>query len=134
MSSPASDNAYPAHLKSTLRLAAPLVVGQLSAMGLSVVDSVIAGRLGPAALGGVAVGGAVYSFSLLLTIGVLGSVTPTVAQLFGAKRFDEIAPRARQAWWLALVPSALLVITVLSAAAVADDLERRHPASFAAPR
>lgn len=116
MSSPASDNAYPTHLKSTLRLAAPLVVGQLSAMGLSVVDSVIAGRLGPAALGGVAVGGAVYSFSLLLTIGVLGSVTPTVAQLFGAKRFDEIAPRARQAWWLALVLGLTVMLICFNAA------------------
>lgn len=106
---------YRAHLKSTLRLAAPLVVGQLSAMGMSVVDSVIAGRLGAAALGGVAVGGAVYSFSLLLTIGVLGSVTPTVAQLFGAKRFDEIAPRARQAWWLALGLGLLVMLICFNA-------------------
>jgi MATE family multidrug resistance protein len=91
------------HLAATLRLAAPLVVGQLSAMGMSVADSVIAGRIGPAALGGVAVGGAVYSFALLLTIGTLGSVTPTVAQMYGGGRFDRIAPRVRQAWWLVLV-------------------------------
>ncbi len=87
---------------ATLRLAAPLVVGQLSAMGMGVADSVIAGRISSAALGGVAVGTAIYTFSLLLTVGVLGAVTPTVAQLFGAQRFDEIAPRARQAWWLVI--------------------------------
>lgn len=47
---------------------------------------------------------------------------------------QDALPYMGSAWWLALVPSALLVITVLSAAAVADDLERRHPAGFAAPR
>ncbi len=106
---------YRAHLKSTLRLAAPLVVGQLSAMGMSVADSVIAGRIGAAALGGVAVGAAIYSFSLLLTIGVLGAVTPTVAQLFGARRFDEIAPRARQAWWLALALGLTVMLVCFNA-------------------
>lgn len=111
-----TDNAYPTHLKSTLRLAAPLVVGQLSAMGMSVADSVIAGRIGAAALGGVAVGGAVYSFSLLLAIGVLGSITPTVAQLFGAKRFDEIAPRMRQAWWLTLALGVTVMLVCFNAA------------------
>ncbi len=109
------DNAYPAHLKSTLRLAAPLIVGQLSAMGMSVADSVIAGRIGPAALGGVAVGSAVYSFSLLLTVGVLGAVTPTVAQLFGARRFDEIAPRARQAWWLVVALGLTVMLVCFNA-------------------
>ena len=93
---------YRRHLADTIKLASPVVVAQLSAMGMNVVDTLVAGRLGAAALGGVAVGAAVYSFTLLLTVGILGAVTPTVAQLFGAKRFDEIAPRARQAWWLVL--------------------------------
>jgi MATE family multidrug resistance protein len=90
-------------VRATFRLAAPLIVGQISAMGMNVADSLLAGRLGAAPLGGVAVGGAIYSFSLLLTIGTLGAVTPTVAQLFGARRHAEIAPRVRQAWWIALV-------------------------------
>lgn len=93
---------YRQHYSETLRLAAPLVVAQLAAIGMNVVDSVIAGRLGSAALGGVAVGAAIYSFALLLTVGTIGAITPTVAQLFGARRFDEIAPRARQGWWLVL--------------------------------
>lgn len=89
-------------LRETLKLAVPLIIAQLSSMGMNVVDSLIAGRLGAAPLGGVAVGAAVYSFALLVCIGILGAVTPTVAQLYGARRFDEIAPRMRQAWWIAL--------------------------------
>lgn len=102
ISQPDSPQSFGQEIRATSRLAAPLVIGQLSAMGMNVVDSIIAGRLGSAQLGGVAVGVAVYSFAMLLTIGVLGAVTPTVAQLFGARRFDEIVPRARQGWWLAL--------------------------------
>ncbi|MEZ5469829.1 MAG: MATE family efflux transporter [Lysobacterales bacterium] len=101
---------YRSHLLETLRLAAPLIVGQVSAMGMTVADSIVAGRISSAALGGVAVGGAVYTVALLLTIGILAAITPIVAQLFGARRFDEIAAQARQAWWLAL---ALGVVVML---------------------
>ncbi|GMU44018.1 MAG: MATE family efflux transporter [Xanthomonadales bacterium] len=106
---------YRQHYAETLRLAAPVAVAQLSAMGMNVADSVIAGRLGAAALGGVAVGAAIYSFSLLLTIGTIGALTPTVAQLFGARRFDEIAPRARQAWWLVLALGLLVMMVCFNA-------------------
>lgn len=84
-------------------------------MGMNVADSLIAGRLGAAQLGGVAVGGAVYSFALLLTIGTLGAVTPTVAQLFGARRFDEIAPRVRQAWWIAIALALTMMLVCFNA-------------------
>lgn len=106
---------YPQHLRETLRLAGPLIVAQLAAMGMNVADSVIAGRISGQALGGVAVGAAVYSFALLLTIGTLGAMTPTVAQLFGARRFDEIAPRVRQGWWIALGLGVVVMAVCLSA-------------------
>lgn len=112
------DHRYPAHVLATLRLAAPVIVGQLSAMGMNVADSVIAGRIGPSALGGVAVGGAVYTFAMLWTIGTIGAVTPTVAQLFGARRFAEIAPRARQAWWLALAMGLMVMLVCFNAGPV----------------
>ncbi|MFO1496743.1 MAG: MATE family efflux transporter [Lysobacterales bacterium] len=107
---------FPEHVRATVRLATPLVIAQLSAMGMNVVDSLIAGRIGADALGAVAVGGALYTFALLLTIGTLGSVTPTVAQLFGARRFDEIAPRVRQAWWLALGLGLIVMLVCFNAA------------------
>lgn len=38
---------------------------------------------------------------------------------------QEALPYLRSAWWLTAVPSVLLIATVLSAAALADQLERR---------
>lgn len=96
--------------RTTLALAAPLIVAQVSSMGMNVVDSVIAGRISAEALGGVAVGAAIYSFALLICIGTLAAVSPTVAQLFGARRFDEIVPRVRQAYYVAAALGLLVML------------------------
>jgi multidrug resistance protein, MATE family len=111
------DQRYRTHVRATLGLAAPLIVGQLSAMGMNVVDSLIAGRISSAALGGVAVGASIYTFAMLWTAGTLAAVTPIVAQLFGARRFEEIAPRARQAWWLVLLLGLLVMLVCFNAGA-----------------
>ena len=46
-------------LTQLIRLAAPLVVAQLAQMGMGVVDTIMAGRVGALELSGVALGGAV---------------------------------------------------------------------------
>ena len=83
-------------------LALPLVLGQLSSMAMNIVDTVLAGRHGPVTLAAVGVGSAVWSVVILVSIGVLMAVPPTVAQLNGAGRRAEIGPVFRQAVWLAL--------------------------------
>ncbi len=83
-------------------LALPLVLGQASSMGMNVVDTVLAGRHGPVTLAAVGVGSAVWSVVILVSIGVLMAVPPTVAQLNGAGRRAEIGAVFRQAMWLAL--------------------------------
>lgn len=87
---------------ATARLAAPLVGGQVAHVGLSFVDTLMAGRLGPAELAAVALGSSVWSAIFLFSMGVLMAVPPSVAQLMGSDRRERIAPMARQALWLAL--------------------------------
>ncbi len=83
-----------------LRLAAPIVVGQLAAVGMSFVDTVMAGNLNATALASVAVGSAAWIGPLILIIGILTSVTATVAQDYGAGRHERIGMTVRQAFWL----------------------------------
>lgn len=83
-------------------LALPLVLGQASSMAMNIVDTVLAGRHGPVTLAAVGVGSAVWSVVILVSIGVLMAVPPTVAQLNGAGRRAEIGAVFRQALWLAL--------------------------------
>ena len=89
-------------MRATWLLALPLVLGQLSAVALSVVDTLLAGRHGALTLAGVAVGSAVWSIVLLVLIGVLMAVPAFVAQFNGGGRRDAIGPLFRQALWLAL--------------------------------
>lgn len=95
-------------LRASLHIAVPLALGQLAAVGMNVVDSLLAGRHGALTLAAVAVGSAVWSLALLIAVGVLMAVPPSVSQLVGAGRRAEVAPLFRQAIWLALALGLLL--------------------------
>lgn len=88
-------------LRSLVALAAPLVLAQLAQMGLGLVDTLMAGRLGGEALAGIALGSVVLHFVLIVGSGVLFSVSPMVAQAVGAGDPAAAASAARQGLWLA---------------------------------
>ena len=97
-------------MRATAKLALPLVLGQLSAVAMNVVDTVLAGHHGGLTLAGVAVGGALWSMVLLVMIGVLMALPPSVAQCNGAGRRERIGPLFRQALWLALAMGGVLFV------------------------
>ncbi len=89
-------------LNATIRLAAPLVLGQLSAIGMNLIDTVLAGHLDAHTLGAVALGSNVWVLAIITIIGVMMALQPSVAQLRGAGRAREVGALFRQALWLAL--------------------------------
>ena len=93
-------------------LALPLALGQLAAMLMSVVDSILAGRHGLRTLAAVTVGTSIWTVALLICVGVLMAIPPSVAQLNGAGRRREIGPLWRQAIWIALIMGLLLMVLV----------------------
>jgi MATE family multidrug resistance protein len=95
--------------RDTARLAAPLVLGQLSAIGMNVVDAVLAGHYNAATLAAVAVGTSVWSLAIVSAIGVMLALPPSVAQLAGAGERERIGALLRQALWLALVLGLVLL-------------------------
>ena len=102
-------------VRSSARLAAPLAAGHLSHGLVGVVDTVVAGHHGTATLAAVAVGAALFWLPMMLPMGTLMSLPPSVSQLDGAGRRSEIGPLWRQALWLALALGLLLfaLMTVL---------------------
>lgn len=84
------------------QLALPLMGAQLASMGMGVLDVVMAGRYSSVDLAGVALGGSVFWPVLMLMMGLVQAITPTVAQLNGAQRPTEIGAVIRQGLWLAL--------------------------------
>ncbi len=61
-------------------------------MGMNTVDVVLAGHLGATVLGAVAVGTALFHLANIAAIGVNAALSPSVAQLDGARRRDAVGP------------------------------------------
>lgn len=99
-----------------LRLGLPLMGAQLAQMGMGVLDTVMAGRLSAADLAGIALGGSVLWPVMLLFMGVLQAVTPTVSQFNGARRYGEIGEVIRQALWMAMFAAFIVCLVITNAA------------------
>ena len=102
-------------VRRSARLAAPLAAGHLSHGLVGFVDAVVAGHHGTTTLAAVAVGTALFWLPMMVPMGTLMALPPSVSQLDGAGRRDEIAPLWRQSLWLAIGLGASLfaLITVL---------------------
>jgi len=104
-----------AELAQLLRLAFPIMLTQLSQMGMGVADTVMAGRYGAVDLAGVALGGNLFWPSVLLCSGILLAITPSVSQLHGAGEAGRAGEVVRQAGWIALGAALLLTLGFLNA-------------------
>ena len=74
----------------------------MSYMLMGATDTLIAGRASSADLAGLAVGNAFSTTLWMFVSGVIFSVTPIVAQLYGAKKYTEIGKKVREILWIAL--------------------------------
>ena len=99
-----------AELGVLLRLAAPLILAQLSQMFMGVADVVMVSRVSAADMAGVTLGGNLYFPTQFLVAGVIMAVTPTIAQLHGAGRTADMGEVVRQAFYIAIPAGALLVV------------------------
>ena len=64
-------------------LAVPVVLSELGWMVQGIVDTIMVGRLGPAAIGAVALGNAVYYTPALCGFGLLLGLDTLVSQSYG---------------------------------------------------
>ncbi len=115
---------------ATVRLAIPLILAQLAAIGSNVIDAVLSGHVSAHVLGAVAVGASIWSLAIVCGIGMMMAVPPSVAQLDGARRRFDVGAVFRQALWLALAVGVLLWFAVRHAGPLLDligvDPELRH--------
>lgn len=96
-------------IAATVRLAGPLIGGQLTMVGMSTIDTVMAGRLDAQALGGVALGSSVWASLMLFATGVLMVLAPSIAQAEGGGESGRVAPLTRQTLWVAAGLAALAI-------------------------
>src|SRR5215467_14968946 len=76
-------------LRSLLALAIPVILSELGWMSMSIVDTIMVGRLSAEAIGAVGMGNAIYYVPSLFGIGILLGLDTLVSQAYGRGDFDE---------------------------------------------
>jgi MATE family multidrug resistance protein len=96
-------------------LAVPVVLSELGWMAEGIVDTIMVGKLGPAAIGAVALGNAVCNTPALFGIGLLLGLDTLVAQAYGRKDHDECHRWLAQGVYLASIAAPLLMLLIFTA-------------------
>ncbi len=107
-------NKYIIEFKQLIKIGVPIFGSQLSYMLMGVTDTIVAGRASSADLAGLAVGTAFATTIWMFFSGVIFSVTPIVAQLYGAKKFTEIGQKIREILWIALFLGVLIFLLFMN--------------------
>jgi len=116
-------------IPALLKLAGPILLGQLAVIAFGVLDTAMTARYSAADLAALAMASAIFISLYVGLTGVVSALAPIAGQLFGAKRFDEIGEEVRQATWLAIVLSIVgcLVLThadvLLSISHISPEIE-----------
>jgi MATE family multidrug resistance protein len=91
----------------------PILIAQLSSIGMMVIDTAVLGHVSALDLAAVAIGGGIHVALVFALAGVLQAVGPVVAHLHGARRDGEVAGVLHQGFWLAMLLSVPGVLFLL---------------------
>ncbi len=103
------------HYKTNFRIAAPVMIGQLGHIMVSVADSIMVGQLGTIPLAAVALGNSIFGMFMVFGLGMSFGVTPLVAKADGQNREHLPGVLLRHAFWVNLVVG-FVIFAVLAAA------------------
>ncbi len=102
-------------LQSLLALAIPVILSELGWMSMSIVDTIMVGRLSAEAIGAVGMGNAIYYAPALFGIGILLGLDTLVSQAYGRGDFDECHRWLSQGVYIAFGFTPLLMLLLWAA-------------------
>ncbi len=102
-------------LRSLLALAIPVILSELGWMSMSIVDTIMVGRLSAEAIGAVGMGNAIYYAPALFGIGILLGLDTLVSQAYGRGDFDECHRWLSQGVYIAIGFTPLLMLLLWAA-------------------
>jgi multidrug resistance protein, MATE family len=95
-----------AESRTLVRVAAPVILSQLGAVGMVTMDTIMVGALGAESLAALGLAGALHWALLVVTTGTLFGMGPLVSQSFGAGDRDGCRRVLVQGLWLAVLLTA----------------------------
>ncbi len=122
---------YKEHVKLTLQLSYPVIIGQLGFIMMGVVDSLMVGTLGSAPLAAAALGNSITLLIFIVGIGVSFAVTPLVAISVGANKYSDCGIYFRQSLLVNLTFGFVLMAVTLICSELLIYLDQ--PAEVLAP-
>jgi MATE family multidrug resistance protein len=103
-----------AEVRQLLSLAGPVVLAEIGWMAMGLVDTVMVGPLGPAAIGAVGLGGSVFMAVAIFGMGILLGLDTLVSQAHGAGRAEDCRRWLVHGVALALVIALPMTLAILA--------------------
>ncbi len=104
------------HVKSTLVLAYPVVIGQLGMIMMGVVDSMMVGELGATPLAAASVSNSIFILILVIGLGLSMAISPLVAIAVGSKKYSECGVLFRQSLIVDMITGVVLMLITIAGA------------------
>jgi len=82
---------YKKHFKANFYLAFPVVLSQLGHVLVSVIDSIMVGRVGTEPLAAASLGNSIFNLIMVFGLGISYSITPLVASATGRRNHNRIS-------------------------------------------
>ena len=105
-----------------LRLAGPLILGQVAVVGMTVTDIYMAGQVNADTLAALQLGGSMWSMINLIVIGIMIANSQIIGNHWGAQQFEKVRLQFQQILCLALPIGLLAMGAVFSGIQVLSHL------------
>lgn len=115
------------HYKTNLRIAIPVMIGQLGHIMVSVADSIMVGQLGTIQLAAAALGNSIFIIPMVFGIGITFGITPLVANADGMGRKHLQGVLLRHGFWINLITSLALFGVLAMSVPILDYLDQEQP-------
>ncbi|MGQ4276165.1 MATE family efflux transporter [Pseudidiomarina sp. E22-M8] len=109
--------------KKLAKLTGPILIAQLTQMLMSVVDTVMAGRVSAVDLAAVSVGASIWLPSTLLVFGLALALAPIISHFDGSQKQQKIANIVQQGFYAAMIGSLVCVAVILSAPLILNAMK-----------
>jgi MATE family multidrug resistance protein len=97
-------------LRPLIKLAVPVILAEIGWMSMGLVDTLMVGPLGPAAIGAAGMGSGVFTAIAIFGMGLMLGLDPLVSQAHGGGRHDECRRWLYHGVWLALGMAPLILL------------------------